>query len=84
MAVFAEAAAAAIANARRHAISEECVVDLTELDQLKDEFLALITHELRTPLTSRDSILDTSLRRPCNGRVPSLTVRRPAGHRGSA
>jgi two-component system sensor histidine kinase KdpD len=59
VAVFAEAAAAAIANARRHAISEERVADLTELDQLKDEFLALITHELRTPLTSMIGLLQT-------------------------
>jgi len=59
VAVFAEAAAAAIANARRHAMTEERVADLTELDQLKDEFLALIAHELRTPLTSMIGMLQT-------------------------
>jgi len=84
VAVFAEAAAAAIANARRHAISEECVVDLTELDQLKDEFLALITHELRTPLTSRDSILEHVAAAPLQRQGSVSDRRRPAGHRGSA
>jgi two-component system, OmpR family, sensor histidine kinase KdpD len=52
LAVFAETAAAAIANARVHERTAEQVATLTELDQLKDEFLELVTHELRTPLTS--------------------------------
>ena len=52
LAVFAETAAASIANARAHERTEEQVATLTELDEMKDEFLQLVTHELRTPLTS--------------------------------
>jgi two-component system, OmpR family, sensor histidine kinase KdpD len=52
VAVFAETAAAAIAHARVHERSAEQIATLTELDQMKDEFLQLVTHELRTPLTS--------------------------------
>jgi K+-sensing histidine kinase KdpD len=52
VAVFAETAAAAIANARAHTLSEERINALTELDSMKNAFLTLVTHELRTPLTS--------------------------------
>lgn len=59
VAVFAETAAAAIANARVHEHSEEQLAALTELDQMKGEFLTLVTHELRTPLTSLIGLTST-------------------------
>lgn len=63
VAVFAETAAAAIANARAHERTEERVATLTELDELKDEFLQLVTHELRTPLTSLIGLASTLAKR---------------------
>jgi len=52
MSVFAEQAAAAIANARLYEAEREHVAELIELDQMKRDFLDLMTHELRTPITS--------------------------------
>lgn len=58
-AVFAETAAAAISNARAHLSTQQTVETLTQLDQIKDEFLAMVTHELRTPLTAMIGIAAT-------------------------
>lgn len=51
LSLFAEQAAVAIANARLFDAERAHVVELVELDQMKSEFLGLVTHELRTPLT---------------------------------
>lgn len=52
MSVFAEQAAAAIANARLYEAEREHVAELIELDRMKRDFLDLMTHELKTPITS--------------------------------
>jgi two-component system, OmpR family, sensor histidine kinase KdpD len=62
VAVFAEAAAGAIANARTHGSAREEAATLAELDRAKDEFLAMVTHELRSPLTSIIGIASTLMR----------------------
>lgn len=51
VAMFAETAAGAISNARSHAMTQERVAVLTELDRMKSDFLAMVTHEVRTPLS---------------------------------
>lgn len=61
--VFADAAAAAISNARAYEEQLGQVAELLEADQAKDEFLTLVTHELRTPLTSMIGLLTTMSRR---------------------
>ena len=52
MSVFAEQAAAAIANARLYEAERDHVAELIELDRMKRDFLDLMTHELKTPITS--------------------------------
>ena len=52
MSVFAEQAAAAMANARLYEAEREHVAELIELDRMKRDFLDLMTHELKTPITS--------------------------------
>lgn len=59
IAVFADAAAAAITNAQAYGVQVETVTRLLEEDSAKDEFLAVVTHELRTPLTSVIGLLTT-------------------------
>lgn len=60
--VFAEAAAAAIGNARAYEQQLGQVATLVEQDRAKNEFLTLITHELRTPLTSIIGLMATMSR----------------------
>lgn len=50
--LFAEQAAAAIANARLYEVERAQVEELTHLNQAKSEFIALVSHELRTPIAS--------------------------------
>jgi len=46
-----------------HKTAEEQVVKLTELDQLKSQFLSMASHELKTPLTVISGFLQVALRR---------------------
>jgi two-component system, OmpR family, sensor histidine kinase KdpD len=50
--LFAEQAAAAIANARLYEVERSQVEELTHLDRMKSQFVALVSHELRAPIAS--------------------------------
>ncbi len=52
LSLFAEQAAAAIANARLYQVERERVAELVEGELRKSRFLAAVSHDLRTPLTS--------------------------------
>jgi two-component system sensor histidine kinase KdpD len=62
MSVFAEQAAAAIANASLYEAERQHVAELIELDRLKSEFTALVSHELRTPITGIIAAVATASR----------------------
>jgi len=66
--IFADQAAIAIENARLYAQIQQDVEDLRKLDELKSDFVAVVSHELRAPLTSIISYGETLLQ----GRVGHL------------
>ena len=59
---LANHASVSIENARLVGSLEESLVRLTEMNQLKDDFVAAVSHELRTPLTSIQGYVKTLLR----------------------
>jgi K+-sensing histidine kinase KdpD len=61
--LFAEQAAASIANARLYEAERAHVAELTQLNRLKSEFVALVSHELRSPIASIIGAV-TSSRKP--------------------
>lgn len=61
--LFAEQAAASIANARLYEAERAHVAELTHLNRLKSEFVALVSHELRSPIASIIGAV-TSARKP--------------------
>jgi signal transduction histidine kinase len=60
---LANHAAVSLENARLVGRLEESLAHLTEMNRLKDDFVASVSHELRTPLTSILGYVKT-LRRP--------------------
>lgn len=55
-------ASVAIENSRLVSQLEDSLAHLTEMNQLKDDFVASVSHELRTPLTSIQGYVKTLLR----------------------
>jgi two-component system sensor histidine kinase KdpD len=62
LSLFAEQAAASIANARLFEAERAHVIELLQLDRLKSDFVALVSHELRTPITSIVAAASTAKR----------------------
>jgi len=61
--MLANHASVSIQNAYLVSQLEESLVHLTEMNQLKDDFVASVSHELRTPLTSIQGYVKTLLRK---------------------
>jgi signal transduction histidine kinase len=59
---LANHASVSLENARLVARLEESLTHLTEMNRLKDDFVAAVSHELRTPLTSIQGYIKTLLR----------------------
>lgn len=59
---LANHASVSIENAKLVGSLEESLARLTEMNQLKDDFVAAVSHELRTPLTSIQGYVKTLLR----------------------
>ncbi len=80
-ALFAEQAAAAIANARLYELQRAHIEQLLQLDEMKNEFIASVSHDLRTPLTSIVGSASVAMRQdlPETSRQELLTsIRRQA------
>ncbi len=60
--MLANHASTAIENARLVGRLQENLAHMTELNRLKDDFVATVSHELRTPLTSIQGYVKTLLR----------------------
>jgi len=63
---LANHASIAMENARLISQLEESLAHLTEMNRLKDDFVASVSHELRTPLTSIQGFVKTLLRADAN------------------
>jgi signal transduction histidine kinase len=63
---FANHASIVMQNARLIEDLEDSLAHLTEMNQLKDDFVASVSHELRTPLTSIRGYVRTLLRPDAN------------------
>ena len=59
---LANHASVSLENARLVGRLEESLAHLTEMNRLKDDFVAAVSHELRTPLTSIQGYIKTLLR----------------------
>jgi signal transduction histidine kinase len=59
---LANHASVSIQNARLVEQLQDSLVHLTEMNRLKDDFVAAVSHELRTPLTSIQGYVKTLLR----------------------
>ncbi|HEX2056933.1 MAG TPA: ATP-binding protein [Actinomycetota bacterium] len=59
---LANHASVSLENARLVGRLEESLAHLTEMNRLKDDFVAAVSHELRTPLTSIQGYVKTLLR----------------------
>jgi signal transduction histidine kinase len=59
---LANHASVSLQNARLVTRLEESLAHLTEMNRLKDDFVASVSHELRTPLTSIQGYVKTLLR----------------------
>jgi signal transduction histidine kinase len=59
---LANHASVSLENARLVSRLEESLAHLTEMNRLKDDFVAAVSHELRTPLTSIQGYVKTLLR----------------------
>jgi signal transduction histidine kinase len=64
---LANHASVALENARLVRRLEDSLEHLTEMNRLKDDFVATVSHELRTPLTAVQGTIKTLLR--ANGRL---------------
>ncbi len=51
-------ASAAVANVRQHEHESQAIRELQAIDEMKDEFVGVLTHELRSPMTAMAGYAD--------------------------